>query len=157
MNGLLTNPMTNKKIDSFKGEYGWLSNMYKHPIVYKGKRYGSTEAAYQAHKSLDVMDHVRFTKMGPYTSKKEGKLLNIRPDWEIYKKVVMYELLVEKFKDRVLRKKLIDTFPSELIEGNWWHDNFWGNCECLNCHGVDGRNVLGKLLMKLRQDMIGEK
>ena len=33
------------------------------------------------------------------------------------------DLLPESF-----RQQLIDTGDAMLIEGNWWHDNYWGNC-----------------------------
>lgn len=35
----------------------------------------------------------------------------------------------------------------ELIEGNYWHDTYWGVCE-----GV-GENHLGKLLMEIRNEL----
>jgi len=145
------------KITLFKEEFGWLGNYYKHPITYKGKLYGSTEAAYQAHKSLDEDIHELFTTMGPGTSKKEGQLIEKRLDWETYKEVVMYEVLVLKFEDRVLRKKLIETHPMELIEGNWWHDNTWGDCTCVNCVNIEGRNLLGKTLMRVREEVLNDE
>ena len=40
----------------------------------------------------------------------------------------------------------------ELIEGNTWSDNFWGDCHCPKCRGIKGENNLGKLLMKIRED-----
>jgi predicted NAD-dependent protein-ADP-ribosyltransferase YbiA (DUF1768 family) len=41
---------------------------------------------------------------------------------------------------------LAATSPAELIEGNTWHDTFWGVCD-----GI-GENNLGRLLMKIRDD-----
>jgi predicted NAD-dependent protein-ADP-ribosyltransferase YbiA (DUF1768 family) len=44
-----------------------------------------------------------------------------------------------------------------MIEGNWWHDNFWGDCYCNNKSGKHpeclkpGLNKLGLLLMNLRR------
>lgn len=47
----------------------------------------------------------------------------MREDWEQVKDDVMYDCLVSKFKlDKVLRFKLLDTYPAELIEGNTWGD-----------------------------------
>ena len=38
-------------------------------------------------------------------------------------------------------------WDEELIEGNWWGDTYWGVC-----NGV-GENHLGKLLMKIREEL----
>jgi len=65
----------------------------------------------------------------------------------------MYELLCLKFGDKELLEKLIDTYPHELVEGNYWHDTFWGQCNCTK-HQGDGENVLGSLLMFVRNTMI---
>ena len=44
------------------------------------------------------------------------------------------------------------TGDAELIEGNTWHDNYWGVCSCSKCNGR-GKNRLGKLLMKVREEL----
>lgn len=77
----------------------------------------------------------------------------MRADWDDarnYRLVVMEQLLREKFSDKnpELKQKLIDTYDAELIEGNTWNDTFWGVC------GGIGKNHLGKLLMKIRRDLI---
>lgn len=56
----------------------------------------------------------------------------------------MEDLLIQKFKIPELVKALLDTGTAELIEGNWWGDKFWGVCR------GQGKNHLGKLLMKIR-------
>ena len=40
-----------------------------------------------------------------------------------------------------------------LIEGNYWHDNYWGNCLCPKCKEIEGQNQLGKILMKVRSTL----
>ena len=140
-------------IGNFGGEYRWLSNFYIHAITYKGKTYTSTEAAYQAHKSLDEDIHEQFTVLSPRESKELGQTIEKRSDWDMVKGSVMYEVLVEKFKDRVLRKKLLETGDAELVEGNWWHDNTWGDCICSDCIGITGVNMLGKTLMRIRKEI----
>ena len=62
----------------------------------------------------------------------------------------MEELLRIKFSDEFLKQQLLST-GEELIEGNYWHDNFWVSCSCEKC-GNRGQNNLGKLLMKLRSE-----
>ncbi len=133
-------------IDNFNGEYRFLSNFYlPSPVTDDmGLVYSSVEAAYQAAKSLDKEVRIPFTTMSPSQSKKFGKKVVLRPDWETVKISIMRGFLQQKFSDPVLKQKLLDTGDQELIEGNWWHDVWWGVC-----NGV-GQNWLGKLLMEIR-------
>ena len=75
----------------------------------------------------------------------------MRPDWDARKLTIMHNLLVHKFEENPdLVPKLLDTGGAVLVEGNTWHDNFWGSCICPRCSGERGRNHLGRLLMQLR-------
>jgi ribA/ribD-fused uncharacterized protein len=80
-------------------------------------------------------------------SKKLGRKLTLRSDWEGVKLQVMEKLLVQKFAHADLKEKLLETGDCLLVEGNNWSDVFWG---------VDrrkgGQNHLGKLLMKIRDE-----
>ena len=72
----------------------------------------------------------------------------IRVDWTDICINVMYTLVKTKFIiDKELQKKLLDTGDMELIEGNHWNDTFWGVCR------GKGENNLGKILMKVRQEI----
>jgi hypothetical protein len=94
----------------------------------------------------------------PRQAKRAGRQLILRPDWEDAKLDIMYQLVLEKFsKDPVLRQRLLDTGDALLVEGNWWHDQFWGNCTCgkrPQCAG-EGENHLGLILMAVRADLAG--
>jgi predicted NAD-dependent protein-ADP-ribosyltransferase YbiA (DUF1768 family) len=65
----------------------------------------------------------------------------------------MQLLLWKKFMQPRLRKKLQETGTQMLVEGNYWHDNFWGNCKCKKCKDITGQNTLGILLMALREEL----
>lgn len=67
----------------------------------------------------------------------------------------MENLIREKFKNPELREKLLSTSDAELVEGNTWHDNVWGNCNCPRCIEIEGQNNLGKTLMKIRKEIRG--
>lgn len=136
------------KIDSFSGEYDFLSNFSPAEVVWMGIRYPTVEHAYQAAKSNDrgVREMFMFYRT-PGQAKREGRKIEIRDDWESIKVNVMRNLLIQKFSDPVLFAKLKATAPSELIEGNWWGDTFWGVCR-----GI-GKNTLGKLLMEIRDGL----
>ena len=133
-------------IDSFRGEYRFLSNFYMHPVMYEDILYPSSEHAYQAAKTRSLEEKKYIASMTtPKEAKNYGRqITNLREDWENVKIWVMEEILEIKFSDWNLRNKLLKTLPAELIEGNTWGDDFWGVCE------GKGRNELGKLLMKIR-------
>lgn len=136
------------KIDSFSGEYGFLSNFSPSEVVWMGDRFPTVEHAYQAAKSRDVIVRRSFAYIEtPGEAKRQGRKVQIRDDWESIKINVMRTLLIQKFRDPVLRAKLKATAPHELIEGNWWNDTFWGVCR-----GI-GKNNLGKLLMEIRDGL----
>jgi ribA/ribD-fused uncharacterized protein len=139
-----------KEIDSFKSDYFFLSNFYECIITYKGLTYFSSEAAYQAAKCYYAKDRSKFTELSAANAKKLGKEITIVSNWDIIKYYVMYEILLEKFKNYELKEKLLKTNTLELIEGNTWHDNDWGDCYCSKCQGIIGNNHLGKLLMYIR-------
>jgi predicted NAD-dependent protein-ADP-ribosyltransferase YbiA (DUF1768 family) len=65
----------------------------------------------------------------------------------------MYSVVKAKFEQNPdLAKMLIETGDAELVEGNNWCDNYFGNCICNRCVGVKGKNVLGKILMRVREE-----
>lgn len=139
-------------IDRFDGEYRFLSNFWKSPVEYDGMLFESVEHAYQAAKTLD-WDQREWVRSAPTPGKAKqyGRNVLLRPDWEEIKIGVMRGLLEQKFADAKLQAKLIATGNAELVEGNFWHDTFWGVC-----NGV-GDNHLGKLLMEVRMKMLKEK
>lgn len=143
-------------INSFSRENAFLSNFFDTYLIYGGIVYKSAEAAFQAAKTLDVAERERIALMTPSQAKKAGRSLRLRPDWEEVKDKVMYDVCREKFKMGgilQLEEKLLATGDEELIEGNTWHDNYWGNCICNRCKNIPGRNQLGKTLMKLREEI----
>lgn len=139
---------TETKIDTFSGGHRFLSNFYPAVVHYEGLAYPSVEHAYQAAKTLDESLRHPFMTMTSGQAKKAGKLLVMRPDWELVKLSIMEALVREKFTVHVgLQELLLATGSAELIEGNWWGDVFWGVCR------GKGENHLGELLMKIRQDI----
>lgn len=140
-------------IKGFQGEYRFLSNFYPASIMIVGIPYKSVEAAYQASKTTDIHRRKQFSCLGPKEAKHEGKaLLTLRTGWDDVLKVEVMELCLRaKFTIPALQARLISTAPLELIEGNCWGDEFWGVCN------DKGRNILGKLLMMIRDEYIYHK
>ena len=142
-------------IDSFRGEYRWLSNFYLADVVYEGRTYMSAEHAFQAAKTLRPSQRrLIATSATPGRAKRLGRQVSLRRDWEDVKIGVMAEVLLDKFtRHENLRAALLATGDQELIEGNHWHDNFFGSCWCDACESIEGENWLGKTLMALREEL----
>lgn len=135
-------------ITSFMGGYRYLSNFHLVEVTLDGVKYTSTEAAYQAAKTLDPLLRKPFETASPKDSKRMGKALALRSDWEQVKIGVMERLLRQKFaRGTQLAQALVATGDVQLVEGNTWGDRFWGVC------GGVGENHLGKLLMKIREEL----
>lgn len=117
--------------------------------------YPSVEHAYQAAKTLNPDERKLFTALH-FTAgdaKRLGQSIQIRTDWEHVKLSIMEDLVRQKFENKPLRVQLLATDKAELIEGNYWHDNFWGDCKCIKHLGVPGQNHLGKILMIIRSEL----
>lgn len=140
-------------ISEFKGDYRYLSNFYPCEIWVKGKCWPSSEHLYQAMKSTDgnVQEVIR---QFPFKGLKAmGNDITLRPDWDKVKDDLMYRIVKQKFKQNPdIREQLCST-SVDLIEGNYWHDNYWGDCFCKKCIDIQGRNKLGQILMRVRAEL----
>lgn len=134
-----------KIIDSFTGEYAFLSNFYDAPVIYNGLKYKNNEAAFQAQKLEHNMDRRQFTDLPPNEAKRLGRKVLLRDGWDNIRLTEMFGIVLAKFRQNPeLAKKLVDTGDAYLEEGNWWNDKYWGVCN------GEGRNMLGKILMVIR-------
>jgi ribA/ribD-fused uncharacterized protein len=141
-------------ITSFIGEYRFLSNFY--PLVHVDVAGLTVEHLFQAAKCVDphqaqyVMD-----ARSPGEAKRRGRRAVLREDWEEIKLPVMRLIVGTKFFSSLdLGQRLLETADAELVEGNVWHDNYWGVCACAGCVGlVPGQNHLGKILMDVRAQL----
>lgn len=155
-------------ITSFDRKYDrdFLSNFYPCKIESKmipvlaeqnpNLTFRSAECAYQCAKCANVSDMKIFETLSPGQSKRHGRKIEIRTDWNEIKIDIMESILKIKFSDEKLKNKLISTGNAELIEGNNWHDNFWGFCHCSSCADVIHTNNLGNLLMKIRNELTNQ-
>ena len=144
-------------INKFEGEYYFLSNFYPSVITIDSVTYPTVEHAFQAAKTRSFLKRIEISKLDtPGEAKRAGRQVELRSDWEKIKDQVMYDCLKEKFKDKELKEKLLATGYEELIEGTTWHDNYWGNCSCDKCKNIEGKNMLGKTLMRVREELRNE-
>lgn len=143
-------------IAMFKGPNEFLSNFYTPVIIiHENVEYGSSEHLYNALKTnSQFFRRIIAAQPTPGRSKKFGRLVQLQPGWDDRLRIpAMQFVLRTKFSDPVLAEMLLNTGTQELIEGNWWHDNFWGDCNCTKCKNKKGLNNLGKVLMEIRADI----
>lgn len=139
------------KIDNFNGDFEFLSNFADSPFTHDGIVYPTNEHFYQAMKSLSRKERKRIAALHTAgQSKRAGRKLDMRKDWESVKIDVMREGLRLKFAEgSVLADMLVATDPATLVEGNHWGDKFWG----VDNKTGQGKNWLGKLLMERRNEL----
>lgn len=132
--------------------YGYFSNFAPYPIFLDGEIWNTVEHYFQCNKFEDDILKAKIKKIeSPMKVALEGRdtKYHIRSDWDSVKEMFMFNALRAKFfQHPELRIKLIETGDSKLIE-HTSNDSYWGD-------GGDGngKNRLGELLMKLRNDII---
>lgn len=141
-------------VHTFHNKYRFLSNFYPVSIKYKGFTYPSVENAYQASKTDNEDDKIKFISIPSNKAKGLGRKIKMKDSFESEKRLIMKELIEIKFQDKKLRRDILKTGTMELIEGNIWHDNFYGSCQCIKCKDKEGRNVLGRTIMEVRSAIV---
>ncbi len=147
--------MENEKesIEEFADGNRFLSNFYRSPIHHQGINYPTAEHLYQALKTTERSMRRKISSLNtPGQAKRMGKSILLRKDWEEIKITAMRWVIGLKFDQNLyLQQLLLATEDRVLIEGNWWHDNFWGDCGCPKCKQIEGKNNLGRILMRKRK------
>ena len=140
----------------FKGCNSYLSNFYACRIRVWGREFHTVERAYQWKKCVHNDDRDTAEKMAAtctglqakHLSKSIRETTHLRESWNRQRRSVMFALVVVKFRDRYLRKRLLSMGERELIEWVRSKEGFWG---ALTNDGRTGQNTLGELLMQLRE------
>jgi ribA/ribD-fused uncharacterized protein len=142
-------------IRQFRGEYRWLSSLWLVPVPYMEYVFRSAEHAYVAAKTEDEADiQTILTIQSPRDAKRYGRTLTLVKDWDTVKYVAMLEIVHSKFNHNpLLAEKLLETGDKWLIEGNTWHDQVWGDCNCRRHRDIPGDNALGHTLMRVREEL----
>jgi ribA/ribD-fused uncharacterized protein len=148
--------MEKQVIKEFRYYNNFLSNFSRDPVLYRDILFKTSEHAYQWAKCETEDDRLLILSCDtPTEVKKYGHLIKCDiNEWDHNKVNVMEEILRCKFSNENLKKKLLNTGDAELIEGNYWCDRFWGKCYCPRCKNKEGKNYLGKTLMKIRDEFL---
>lgn len=145
---------TRKKIFfwSNEDEYGCFSNFYEGPYEIDGLMWPTTEHYFAAQKTQDpeLREGIRRAST-PSDAKAMGKVIELRPDWEDVKYDVMIDALTAKFGNNLKLKEILLSTGDALIYEDSPYDKVWGT----GVRGAvgSGRNLLGKALMQVRQDL----
>lgn len=147
-----------RPIRSFRGEHAFLSNFWVYPQMVRGEHYPTAEHAFQALKTDDPLERDR-VRLAPTAkaAKAAGRRVTLRAGWAEGGSIeAMRETLATKF-DRYSEPAalLLATGDRPLVEGNGWHDNFWGECTCPGCADRPKHNWLGRLLEERRAELQG--
>jgi len=139
------------RIFSPDAEYGFLSNYFECPIISKKIKWKSIEHYYQAQKFTGTIKEDQTRKLSSPDSDKcyAHSFQHLwRPDWDEVKIEIMREAVRDKFfQSAILAEELIATRSAILIEDSK-KDFFWGISD------GTGQNMLGKILMKVREELI---
>ena len=137
----------------YEGIFYYLSNFAACEIECNGHTWPTAEHAYQAQKfptSKLVQRYIRQAR-SPYEAKQLACMYaqHTRPDWTEVKLGIMEKILHAKIAQHAfIRDGLLSTGDADIVE-NSPCDAYWG------C-GSDGKgeNHLGKIWMKLRNDLV---
>jgi len=143
--------MTTINFYSASDEYGEFSNFWRQSIWFDGKRWPTSEHYFQAQKFEDAAyrEEIRTAK-SPMIAARLGRSRKqkLRREWESVKVGVMRDAVRAKFtQHEELKTLLLGTGDAKLVE-HTENDSYWGA-------GGDGsgRNMLGQLLMELREQL----
>jgi ribA/ribD-fused uncharacterized protein len=120
---------------------------------WRGPNRVTGEHDFQSRKTHDLKWKTRIlVAPTPGEAKRLGRRAPLREDWE--------QVKLDEMRDVVLRKALSEpdfvdwlrqTGTARIVEYNTWHDNVWGICTCNDCQEKSASNLLGKVLMEIRE------
>lgn len=131
--------------------YFEFSNMYHSPFEYGGRWYRTIENFYNSQMFVDAgkKESIR-TAATPLLARRYTREylsdpnIKVREDWEEVKFDILYDGLKAKFTQNIkLRDLLLSTGEIKISEKS--DDKFWG---------YKGDDVLGRFLMKLRDELV---
>lgn len=85
-------------IDSFRGEYWFLSNMANAPLVYDDIPYLNSKSAYQASKCYHPDQRYEFINLSGSDAKLKGQRVMLRDNWGPMRYQIMYDVVLVKFQ-----------------------------------------------------------
>lgn len=156
--------MSDDYVDFYEREFYPLSNFSAFTLMWEvsrregRQRFDTSEAVYHWEKfngNIPTRDQIAIQRMIREASSAheafkvaERHREHRRPSWDDEKVGVMHLILRAKVEQHeYVRRKLLETGDRLLVEASW-RDDFWGWGP-----NRDGKNVLGKLWMQVREEL----
>lgn len=143
----------------------YLSNFYQTSFTYRGFRFDNSEKAIMWSKAMhfgaiEVANQI-LQAPNPKEAKRLGRSKQIpfvESEWENVREKIYYDVLMAKFSVPHMKAKLLETENKTLVEASPF-DKIWGvglsenDPRIFNESEWKGQNLLGKVLMKVREDI----
>ncbi|MGD9276592.1 MAG: NADAR family protein [Candidatus Pacearchaeota archaeon] len=153
----INKPGAEDKIFFYPKEFYVFDNFSSFQIEYNGFVFPTSEHAYQAMKFIKANPKI-FEEIKKAKSAHEAQKLAMKNkdkvdlEWEKNKIHIMKSILKNKIDQHpYILKKLLQSGEREIIEDSW-RDEIWGWGK-----NKDGKNLLGKIWMELREEYMNEK
>jgi len=144
----------NEYIAFYPREFYCFDNFSSFKVKYKNHIYSTAEHAYQASKFIDICPEIYEQIQESFSAHEAQKIAREnkdkqRVDWDDVKLSVMEEIIRCKLEQNpYVKKKLLQTVGNEIVEDSP-KDSYWGIGK-----DRDGHNHLGKIWMKLRDELV---
>lgn len=130
---------------------GFMSPYHRCTFLLDNITWSSVEHYYQAQKHIDnleLFNRIRLAKDPREAKEIAESVPMVRQDWDSLEVEIMKRAIWAKFKQNInLAKQLLDTGERELVS-NGNRGRFWDQDE-----RAVGRNMLGRILMEVRQEL----
>ena len=159
---------TTEKFVFFWGKEDVFSNFFYKPFKHEGKLFKWSEQAIMYRKAkhfgaYNVADRI-LNARSPMECKKLGRSIIqfVEQDWVTVRELIYKEVLLDKFSEPQLKKRILDTSDKVLVEASPY-DGIWGirlahdHPDAENPEKWRGLNLLGKVLMEVRDELDGKK
>ena len=134
-----------------KGNSVGFSNFSLHPVeIPELGKFPTSEAAFQAFKNPKDKEYIikQQNAKSPYLSRTIGYKTILRSDWDEVKEEILENIFRLKIKqNEEIKNMLINTGLRNIIESN--RRNVWAN--------IETKNILGEILMKIRNEYYEEE
>lgn len=146
-----------KVIGFYEREFFCFSNFSSFAVEWKGRLWPTSEHAYQAahffETAPELVEEIYKAKSAHVAYKLAKANVDRAPEnWEKIKPIIMEDIVRHKLEQNPYIMHKLEQTEDKLIVEDSPEDSFWG-------WGLnrDGRNELGKIWMKLRDEFVNKK